>query len=274
MVLPAAGANPAVAGPTGLGAFAGGAASGTDFSWPEVGIVTLAASVRDGSYLGAGDVTGTASGNVGRFVPDHFDVAANTPQFQTGCSSGAFTYVGQPFTFSIAPVLTATARAFGGAATTNYAGAFWKLTNASLTGRTYSAGAVALDPSGLPATTVDPVITAGTGSGTLTFSAGAGLALLRSTPVAPVSPQISLSLNVLDTDGVAASANPVTVGSPGGIAFSDSAEQRYGRLAFRAAAPEVFPLPVPLTAQYYAGGTAGFVAHAADACTTGVSLQL
>jgi len=57
--------NPALSGS--FGAFANGVATGTAFTWDEVGIITLTPSVGDTDYLGAGDVTGTTSGNVGRF---------------------------------------------------------------------------------------------------------------------------------------------------------------------------------------------------------------
>jgi uncharacterized repeat protein (TIGR01451 family) len=72
-----------------FGAFSGGVAGGTTFSWEEVGIVTLTAKIKDGDYLGAGDVTGTTSGNVGRFYPDHFVVTV-TPM------CGGFVYSGRP----------------------------------------------------------------------------------------------------------------------------------------------------------------------------------
>ncbi|MDO8311370.1 MAG: hypothetical protein Q7T25_05465 [Sideroxyarcus sp.] len=57
--------NPAVNGS--FAAFASGLATGAAFRWGEVGIITLTPSVGDADYLGAGDVTGTPSGNVGRF---------------------------------------------------------------------------------------------------------------------------------------------------------------------------------------------------------------
>jgi len=57
--------NPAISGS--FGAFANGVATGAGFNWDEVGIITLTPSVGDTDYLGAGDVTGTTSGNVGRF---------------------------------------------------------------------------------------------------------------------------------------------------------------------------------------------------------------
>lgn len=54
--------------------FSGGIASGNNFSWDEAGIITLTPSLADADYLGAGDVTGTISSNIGRFYPDHFSV--------------------------------------------------------------------------------------------------------------------------------------------------------------------------------------------------------
>ena len=115
LVLPTTGHNPSVSGS--FGSYASGVATGTSFSWPEVGVVTLTPTVA--SYLGSGTVTGTTSGNVGRFVPSSFGVALNTPVFSTGCfaATPGFTYVGQPFAYTVAPVITATAQAVGGATT-------------------------------------------------------------------------------------------------------------------------------------------------------------
>jgi len=67
LVLPAAGNAPALNNAAAFGSFTGGVATGTTFNWPEVGIVTLTPGVA--SYLGSGSVTGTPSGNVGRFIP-------------------------------------------------------------------------------------------------------------------------------------------------------------------------------------------------------------
>ncbi len=275
LLAPAGGVNPPVSAVAGFGAFSAGVASGNDFHWPEVGIISLTPHVADASYLGAGDVAGSASEPVGRFVPNDFAVANNVPVFQTGCPAGSFTYVGQPFSYAVAPIATLTARAVGGATTRNYTGQFWKLTNTSLSARQYTASAIALDISGLPPANVDPVISdSGSGSGTLTFASGSGLSLLRSTPIAPVTPHIVLSIVIRDEDAVAAATNPHTFGQPGGIAFSASAEQRYGRLAFRnAAAPELFALPLPLRAEYYLDDTMGFAANGSDVCTSGIDLQ-
>ena len=246
----------------------GGVATGTTFNWPEVGIITLTPSVA--SYLGSGTVTGTASGDVGRFIPNAFAAALNTPVIGTGCSAGGFSYLGQPLTYTVAPVLTATALAAGGSTTLNYTGAFLKLTNSSLTARTYTPtpASPALNLSGLPSTAVDPVIAdLGTGQATLTFSAGSGLSFSRGSAIAPFNANIALSINVIDTDGVAA-PNPVTFGGGTGISFSTSAAQYYGRLALRdAVGSELLNLPMALTTQYYLSTSQGFTTNTADSCT-------
>ena len=95
-----------------FGTFSGGIASGTDFSWPEVGLITITPSLKSGSYLGVAGftTTGTASGDVGRFYPDHFNtavVASSTAPI--GCGTGlscpllynGMVYSGQPFSLTV-----------------------------------------------------------------------------------------------------------------------------------------------------------------------------
>jgi len=281
LVAPAGGASPAIGSTAGFGAFTGGVATGTDFTWAEVGIVRAVPSVGDGSYLTAGNVTGAPSEPIGRFVPSHFVVALNSPLFGTACTAGGFTYQGQPFSYVTPPVITATAVAVSGTATTNYAGAFFKLSNATLSGRSYTSPAAALDTSGLPAAAVDPAV-ASTGGGvaTLTFGSGSGLAFIKGAPQAPFAAQVQLSIDVQDADGVAAVGagplgNPVTFGSAGGIPFTAGQQIRYGRIRVgTAVGSELVDLPVPMRAEYYAGPAAGFVVNGADACSTGVTLAL
>lgn len=267
LVLPASGDDPAVSGS--FGSFSSGVATGTAFSWPEVGIITLTPSTSN--YLSTGTVTGTASGNVGRFIPYTFSTSVNSPIFATACQAGAFTYVGQPFTYSVAPVLTVTPQALGGANTKNYTGSLFRLTNASLTGRTYTPtpASPALVLTGLPATSSDPAIAdLGTGVGTLTFSAGSGLSFSHGTTASPpFSANIALSINVIDLDGATAS-NPVSFGSGSGIPFNDGASQYYGRLALRdALGSELIDLPMQLTTQYYVSAAQGFTTNLADTCS-------
>jgi hypothetical protein len=258
-----------------FGSFSAGVATGTTFNWPEVGIITLTPGVAN--YLGSGAVTGTASGNVGRFIPNAFSAVPNTPVFGTACVAGGFSYLGQPLSYTVPPVLTVTALSATGPTARNYTGAFLKLTNSTLTGRTYTPtpASPALDSSGLPSTAADPaIIDLGSGQATLTFSTGSGLLFTRGAAVAPFSANIALSINVIDLDGVAAS-NPVSFGSASGINFSTSAIQYYGRLALRdAVGSELLDLPMALTTQYFMSSTQGFTTNLTDNCTAAPSIAL
>jgi hypothetical protein len=207
--------------------------------------------------------------NVGRFVPDHFAVSYNTPVFGTTC--GSFTYIGQPFNYTTAPVITVTAQDFANNTTTLYStlGSWWRITNASLTGKAYTAAVGTMDVSGLPGT--DPVIaSSGLGVGTLTFGSGTGLLFTRTTPVTPFNADISLAINVIDADGVTYASNPArfsaaTAGN--GIAFSGGKPMRFGRLALgNALGSELLNLPVPIQTQYWDG--TNFVTNTGDSCTT------
>ena len=237
----------------------------------------------------------TGSSGFGRFIPDNFDVAVNTPSFSTGCSG--FTYIGQAFNYSVAPVMTVTARAgtnngLANGTTKNYAGAYAKLTNTSLAqvpyedqGKRYSrfdalsGSTPGLDVSNLPAVTSDPSIgTFSNGVGTLTFSSGSGLSFLRSgsTPTSQFDADISLRLNVVDADGVVFSSNPAAFSAAtagNGIIFSDGdasttidKKVRFGRIAISSAAgSQLLPLLLRIQAQYWNG--VAFIDNPMDACT-------
>jgi hypothetical protein len=262
--------NPAIQFNNGFSSFAGGASTGTDFRWHEVGIINLTPSVGDGDYLGAGEVTGTVSGNVGRFIPFDFGVSLNTPEFGTAC--GNFSYLGQGFQYTTPPVISFTARSKppGSSTTQNYTGSFWKMTDTKL----LSDGAKTYLPSSLDTSLIlgtDPVITDnGNGTGTLSFSDGGGIALARGVPQAPFDAEISLSINVIDADNVIYSANPVQFGSTapgGGVAFDADKQMRWGRLVVHnAVGSELSPLLVPAEAQYFDGG--GFLRNADDDCSS------
>ncbi len=222
----------------------------------------------------------------GRFIPDNFTVSLNTPQFATGC--GTFTYVGTTVSYVTVPVLTVTARngtnnGLTNATTTNYGGAYMKMTNASLTpitqGGRYSrfdalggGTTPALDPTGLPAIAGDPAIgTFAAGVGTLTFGSGTGLAFARSTttPSAPFNADIALALNVIDADGVAYAANPASFGAAAagnGIGFNSGKTMRFGRLrVLNSSGSQLIAMPITMQAQYWNGS--GFVLNTDDNCT-------
>ena len=283
LAAPSGGDAPLLNNASAFGAFTAGATTGTTFNWPEVGIITLTPAVSN--YLGSGALTGTSSGNIGRFYPNSFAVTRNTPVLGTACVAGGFSYLGQPLSYTVAPVATVTALALGSITPArNYTGAFMKLSNGTLTGRTYTStpASPSLNLSGLPATTVDPVIAdLGTGQVTLTFNSGTGLLFNRGTAIAPFNANIALGVNVIDADGVGvasvdgiAASNPVSFGAGTGIGFSTGAAQYYGRLAVRdSVGSELLDLPMPLTTQYYLNTTVGFTTNTADSCTVAPALS-
>lgn len=85
----------------------------TAVNWSEVGSIRLSASVADGDYLGAGDVTSSASDTIGRFYPYDFFMSGHS--VVNSCSS--FTYLSQP-DLSINYSITAITR--NGDTVTNY----------------------------------------------------------------------------------------------------------------------------------------------------------
>ncbi len=291
VALPGLTNNPALANPTAFSAFTGGSATGTTFSWGEVGIITLTPSVADANYLGAGDVTGTTSGNVGRFVPFDFAVTRNAPLLDPGCSAAgkdAFTYIGEPFFYQIAPVITVTARNSAGGTTQNYSNNFFKISSVV---PTYTGVPVAPVVTGT--TTVirynDDGIAAppppAAGTATLTFNSGTGLLFTRTTPVVPFDADIALASSVVDDDLTTvalidglAGINPVQFGqaSPGnGILFTGTTvtpgktprEMRFGRLRMdNVSGSTRLALPQRIQAQYFTAN--GFVSNGDDSCTS------
>lgn len=238
--------EPALAGS--FGSFASGKATGTAFSWGEVGIITLTPAVGDGDYLGVGDVTGTASGNVGRFYPDHFDVTV-TPQcagFIYAGQGGA----GQPFTVS------ATARNAVGGNTLNYSAAsgFAKAVNLSLaTGGGAGSLYVAAAAGGNGAI---PAASFVAGVGTVAHNAAAGRISYGFTafPTLPTA----IALHAEDADSVTGTA--LLAGSNG------TASALAGRLQLsNAYGSELLPLVVPVKIQSWTA--TGWATNVADSCT-------
>jgi hypothetical protein len=302
-------------------AAAGGAATGSSFFYSEVGNFGLNAdAVFDSGFASVdqpndctadfsnalvGGKYGCSFGNIavaqttgssgfGRFIPDNFAVSLNTAQFSSTC--GTFSYVGQAFSYSTAPVITVTARngtsnGLTNVTTKNYAGAYMKITNASLTPATQagrysrfdalgSGATPALDTSALNQVngpiTFDPTIGSFTnGVGALTFNSGGGLAFARSTttPAAPFSADIALALNVIDSDGVAYAGNPASFGAAtagNGIAFSGGNNAiRYGRVRIlNGSGPTTVDVPITLRTEYYVSAASGFTTNTADNCTS------
>ena len=244
--------NPAIAYTTGFGGFTSGVATGTDFSWGEVGIINLIPSIADADYLGGGNVTGTQAGPVGRFYPDHFDIA-HTP---VPSCNGTFTYAGlsgisgkngQPFQVTG----TITAKNAAGGTTQNYDGNFAKLLAGGISAAPWVSGALVTDEL---VWSVD----------SLNFNNGVGgqgdfaetNARYNFNSEGP--PQL-MYLHVSANDGEA-------TGSV--IDNTKTVNYRYGRMRLiNAYGPELMALAVPFQAEYY--DTNGYyVMSGNDGCTT------
>lgn len=237
--------NPTLGGA--FGAFTNGVATGSAFTWNEVGIINLTPSVGGGNYLGAGDVTGTTTGNIGRFYPDHFAISAAT--LTAACTASTpFSYFGQDG-FTTAFTLTAQNAANG--TTQNYSGAFAKLdlTNYS----NYGFTAVTL-PAGSSL-----VVSATAPSGTWTNGVASVSAKHQISRPTALTAETSITVSAAPTDGeVPAAVTATAVGSATNL--------RFGRLKMQNIyGSEKLPLAVPLQAQYWTGSF--FTNNADDSCT-------
>lgn len=258
-----------------------GAISGTA-SYAEVGSFTL--SLVDSSFAAVDAADGSSSTtlafsspviNVGRFVPDHFDlVAVATPRFATfgdaTCAARSFTYLGQPFGYATVPRATVLARNAAGITTANYSGAMWKLGTTGVT-QAFAAlpASATLDAAAAPPPSV---ASNGNGSGNVAAAASDRLRITRpaSTPPAPFAADIALTWNAQDASEAAVTGNgTITTTTPLSfptIAFDAGAEFRFGVLRLMPAyGSELVGLPVLAEAQYWDGQR--MATNAADQCT-------
>ncbi len=295
LVAPAAGAAAAISkgvpgsefGAGGMVSDANGVATVTDVSWSEVGIITLTPTLTSGNYLSAaGAVTGTTSGNIGRFTPHRFVLSAGTLTNRTAAacaSASSFTYLDE----GIGLQFTLTAQNAGGATTTNYrgvagaSGSFAKLNLSSAAA--YSFGVAALAPITAANTSLGSraTITSGPSAPGNTWTLGAATvtATLKvgrqaSGPDGPWS-TARIAVDPADTDGIKALSTAYNVdadanGSNERVQVGSSTELRYGRLRLQnLQGSERLALPVPVTAQYWQnnGTIQGFVTNTQDSCT-------
>lgn len=267
LVQPAGGSAPGLSNPAAFGSFSSGVATGTTFAWPEVGIITLTPSVADASYLGTGNVTGTASGNVGRFVPASFAAspAVVTHRSSAACSpASAFTYLDESFSLGF----TLTARNGAGATTQNYAGSFAKLDPTAAAGWKLAgiAGTTVFSPTNgrLAAGSASGSWSAGVAAVTLSASA-----LRGATPDGPFNAAFGIA--PVDSDGVGMQAFNLDTDAPANgadRALLGQVPLRHGRLRLQnaiGAANRV--LRLPLQAQYWDSATASFKTNDLDSCT-------
>lgn len=274
LVLPAsAGATGTLANPTGFGTFASGVATGTAFSWSEVGIITLTPSVADADYLGTGTVTGTSSGNVGRFVPAGFALSAPTVTHRAAaaCSpASTFTYLDENFQLGF----TLTAQSASGTTTTNYEGNLAKLALGSPTvfGLAGIQGTTSFKNGGRL------VLNSSSGSWSKGVAAGTTLMARVARASAPDGPfaTAQFGLAAVDTDGVSMRTLDLDTDNPPNGADTTrvgTIPLRHGRLRLQNAVGAANrALALPLAAQHWNGSA--FATNDLDSCTRITSAHL
>ncbi len=266
LVLPSGGVAGALGnGTVAGGSFSSGAATATTLSYSEVGIISLTPALADGDYLGAGSVTGTASGNVGRFVPAQFALSGTsvTHRSTLSCSpASSFSYLGENFRFGF----TLTAQNASGSTTQNYSGSFAKLDPTTASGWNLA---------GRDGTTVfntgNGRLSLGTATGSFSNGVASGVTLTasatrQSTVDAPFSAAFGIA--PADSDGVAMAAFDMASASGGSNDRStvDTLALRFGRLRLsNAIGPADRALSLPAAAQYWTGSA--WDTNTLDSCT-------
>ncbi len=267
LVLPSAGASGSLSNPTIAGSsFSGGTATVSNLSFSEVGIVTLTPSVADGDYLGAGNVSGAVSANIGRFVPAQFAISAASAAHRAALScspASAFTYLGENFRLGF----SLTAQNTAGATTTNYSGSFAKFDPTLAT---------AFNLAGRDATTVFTTasgrLALGTATGSWSNGVASAISLVANAgrAAAPDGPfSASFGIAPVDSDGVAMAAFDMasSAGGSNDRASVATLALRFGRLRLaNAVGAQTRALALPLVAQYWSG--TAFDTHTLDSCTS------
>ena len=254
-------ANATIAGSS----FNAGVATAQSLSYSEVGIATIAASVADGNYLGAGNVSGAASGNIGRFVPARFALSAGTVTHRAALScspASSFTYLGENFALRF----TLEAQNAAGAVTRNYRAGYAKFDPTvagayALSGRD---GATVFDTAGAR-------LSLGTATGAWSNGVATGITLTASAARAasPDGPfNAAFGIAPVDSDGVALAAFDIasTAGGTNDRATVATVPLRHGRLRLsNAVAVPQRGLSLPLVVQAWNGSA--FDVNTLDSCT-------
>jgi len=235
--------------------FASGSGMIAAQTFSEVGIITV--TVNDDDYLGSGAAITGSSGNIGRFIPDHFAVQPTTVSLAPACST--FTYLGQNFGYQDAPQITITAQNSNNEETQNYHDDFFKLP-ATLT-PSYSNNVGGRTLIVTPAAVALTAISSQTVTVTDTFS------YLREL-VSPFDADFDLTLTIRDSDGV-------LYGSDGNFVINNigGTQLRSGRLMIN----DNYGLETedithsPFNTQYWDGSQ--WQLNSDDSCTTGITFD-
>lgn len=267
-VAPDPGNDGVLSGNTIAGAdFTSGSATATAVGWSEVGIITLTPSVADGDYLGAGDVTGQSSGNMGRFYPHHFKIEEiegsaglidradiNTDDVKEECPS-PFTYLDEEFKTRFRLIAMPKEGKDKEDATKNYKDGFAKFDLSDW-------GAYAFAASGLP---TGLSLEAGSAAPADDWSAGVADITVHHKVSRPADdslapPAEAVSILAAPNDGEATTAS----GTPEALPRA-STTLRFGRLRLANVYGYYSPLEMAMEAQYWSGKS--WVLNQDDNCT-------
>lgn len=249
--------------------FTAGRYSYANASYSEVGLTRL--WLRDQNYFGEAIPASTV--NIGRFIPDYFEVSTTDGTLAAYCSPASapdFSYLGQDFSYLTAPTANIIARNSNGITTRNYTEAsYLKLSSGNIARSLPSADSSQNGSDGLT-----PLLINSTAGAPSSFTAVANGQMTYTFPndsfrygrdgnalVAPFMTDLTISIDsIVDDDSV--SANPASyVISPIAI------QQRYGRWALENAfGPETTPLSIPQRIEFWDG--ARFGVNTVDNCTT------
>lgn len=226
-----------------------------------------AVDLADGTANAVRYIGSAAPLTVGRFVPDHFAIAAGasiTPRSDiAACSGSTFTYMDERMDL----VFTLRAEASGGALTPSYTGllAGLALNNAA----SYGFGAIdAAAPTLLTGRLAFLPITGAWAAGVAAVTAP--VAINRA--AAPDGPFSSVRLGIApsDADGVTLAGFNLDADNSGSnerAQVGGATAVRFGRLRMdNAVGNQNLDLPIPIRLEYWAG--TAFVTNTADSCTT------
>ncbi len=243
-----------------------GSATGSSFTYSEVGYLKLAANgVYDSTFTAVDSANGDcntgfdASGSLnacsfgntsatnyfGRFIPDHFAVSLTST---TPACGGSFTYFGQD---GLSTAFTLTAQNSSNVITKNYTGGFAKLGLTTWDSYKFTAATLPTGSTLSASSTTAPTGTWSNGSASIVAKHQLSRSTLASAPTS-----IIISAAPVDSDGV---TMPIT-------AVSASSSFKYGRLYIpNTYGSELLSLPVPIEAQYW-NGTA-YQRNQQDSCS-------
>lgn len=259
---------PAFVAPSGtFPAFSNGVAEANPMTWNEVGIFKLAADLASKSYLGTGfNVTG--SSNIGRFIPDHFNVSIVSANGVPMACTAAACPASQQAVYSHQP-FNVTVGAMGAAdnVLNYYQGSFAK--PVTLSGWA-SAGATAVSEQNPPATPTGNSMAGSIAAASFVRGAAAGTGIqykfANISPAAAATARAAptnVYIRAIDSDG-ASSARGASSVEPGLRVLS-------GRLVVaHAYGSELTPMPLQARAQYWSGSS--YVNNPADNNQTGYAL--